>query len=108
MIAWTTLLVLPMPGEVSWPIQMGYDVKYYVGKSLHLGAYALLTILAGWLQPRLRWRLVLLFFLMAHAGTTEWVQLHVSNRTGTVQDVVLDHIGVMVGLLLSWTWWAKE
>jgi hypothetical protein len=107
-IVWTTLLVLPMPEEVRWPVKITGGIKYYIGKSLHVGVYALLTVLAGWLQPRFRWRLLLLFFLMAHAGATEWVQLNVSNRTGTVQDVVLDHIGITVGLALSWKWWAKD
>jgi len=45
---------------------------------------------------------------MAHAAATEWVQLHVSNRTGTIQDVILDHIGIALGLAFSWKWWSKE
>jgi len=107
-VVWTILLVLPMPAEGNWPLRITHSLKFYVGKSFHVGAYMLLTVLAGWLQPRLRWRLVLLFFLMTHAAATEWVQLHVSNRTGTIQDVILDHIGIAVGLALSWKWWSKE
>jgi VanZ family protein len=66
-----------------------------------------MTILTGWLRVPVRFRLLLLFFLMAHAGTTEWIQLHVPNRGGTVEDVVLDHLGIGAGLIVSWKWWSQ-
>jgi hypothetical protein len=106
---WTIMLVMPVPEDDRWPLPTMHGAKYYLGKSLHFGVYALLTVLAGWLHPRFRWRLLLLFFLMAHAGLTEWLQLRVSsNRTGTVDDVVLDHIGIALGLAVSWKWWARD
>jgi VanZ family protein len=105
---WTTLLVLPMPRQEDWPVKVTRDVKFYIGKSVHLVGYGVLTVLAGWLQPRFRWRLLLLFFLMAHAGATEWAQKYVPSRTGTVPDVVLNHAGVLLGLIVSWKWWSKE
>jgi VanZ family protein len=105
---WTVLLVFPMPDEVGWPVTITGGLKFYIGKSLHFGMYTGLTILAGWLLSRWRWRLLLLFFLMAHAGVTELAQMYVPGRTGRVEDVVLDHAGVLVGLFLSWRWWARE
>jgi VanZ family protein len=104
-LTWTTLLVMPMPSTEPWE-EFGFDVKYLLGKSLHVAAYALLTALTGWLRPPFRFRLLLLFLVMAHAPVTELIQLHVSNRTGCLEDVGFDHLGAAVGLLLAWRWWS--
>ncbi len=100
--------VVPVPTDVHWPVTIIPGRRYFVAKSIHVCAYALLSLLTGWLQPRYRRRLALLFFLMAHASGTEWVQSNLSYRTGTVTDVVLDHCGIAAGLLLGWKWWAGE
>jgi VanZ family protein len=105
---WTTALVLPLPEDRNWPIAISPGRKYLLAKTGHVGAYAVMTILSGWLPVPLRFRLPLLFFLMAHAAATEWVQLNFSNRTGTVEDVVLDHMGIAAGLIISWKWWSKD
>lgn len=107
-ILWTTALVLPFPDPGSWPVQLTPSRKFLIAKTCHVSAYALMTILCGWLRVPVRFRLLLLFFLMAHAAATEWIQLNISNRTGTVDDVVLDHLGIAIGLAVSWKWWSKK
>jgi VanZ family protein len=104
---WTTMLVVPVPDVGNWTLAARIDLKYLVAKTLHIGAYTLLTVLTGWLRPPARWRLLLLFFIMAHATVTELVQLHVPGRTGTLEDVGIDHCGVALGLLVSWRWWSE-
>jgi VanZ family protein len=103
----TTALVLPAAAVGNWPAQLSLDQKKFIAKSGHVCAYALMTILSGWLRVPVRFRLLLLFFLMAHAAATEWIQLNLSHRDGTVQDVVLDHLGIAAGLIVSWRWWSR-
>jgi len=43
-VVWTILLVLPMPAEGNWPLRITHSLKFYVGKSFHVGAYMLLTV----------------------------------------------------------------
>jgi len=105
---WTTALVLPLPEDRNWPVALSPERKYLLAKTGHVCAYALMTILSGWLRVPMRFRLLLLFFLMAHAAATEWIQLNISNRTGTVDDVMLDHLGIAAGLILSWKWWSRD
>jgi VanZ family protein len=104
----TTALVLPMTAVGNWPVTISPSRKFLLAKTGHVCAYALMTILSGWLRIPIRFRLPLLFFLMAHAAVTEWIQLNLSNRTGTLDDVVLDHLGIAAGLVLSWKWWSKN
>src|SRR3989442_9855984 len=82
-VLWTTALVLPLPDERSWPVAISPGRKYFFAKTGHVCAYAIMTILSGWLRVPFRFRLLLLFFLMAHAAATEWIQLNFSRRTGT-------------------------
>jgi VanZ family protein len=107
-LLFTTALVLPAGAVNQWGGSISPSNKYLIAKAGHFCAYALMTILTGWLGVPIRFRLVLLFFLMAHAGVSEWIQLHFSNRTGMVDDVVLDHLGIAAGLIVSWKWWSKK
>lgn len=107
-LLWTSLLVFPFPEGLELPlIEPSFLRKTVVAKTGHVCAYALMTILSAWLRTGFPLRIVLLFFLMAHASGTEWVQQNLANRTGTVNDVVLDHLGILGGLLLSWKWWTQ-
>jgi VanZ family protein len=104
-VAWTASLLTPMeedPRPEDHPVKR---TKFVLGKTLHTAAYTALTVLTGWLPASPRQRLGLLFFLMAHAAVTEQLQLYIPGRTGSCRDVCLDHLGVLVGLLLSWKWW---
>jgi hypothetical protein len=106
-IAWTTMLVVPTPEVGTWTIgEDKLDLKYLFSKSLHVGAYAGLAVLTGWLRVPARWRWLLLFVLMAHGTATELIQTHVVSRTGCLEDVGFDNLGIALGLLLSWKWWS--
>jgi hypothetical protein len=108
-VIWTIMLLAPMPGEERWPLSLGPEHRYYLAKTAHVAVFAFLTVLAGCLAGRFSWRLLLLFFLMAHAAATEWAQSVLPfHRTGTVTDVVLDHCGIGVGLLVSWRSWTRR
>src|ERR1700687_4920161 len=74
----TTLLALPARTIDRLP---GRDIfasyKYFFAKSLHIGGYAVMTILCGSLHVAGRCRWLLIFFLMGHATVTEMIQYHV-------------------------------
>ena len=71
--------------------------------------YALLAFSAAWLPLPGRYRVCLLFFLMAHATVTELLQELLEeycHRGGKLSDVVFDQFGILFGMLLSWNWWS--
>jgi VanZ family protein len=103
--AWTIALLVPIP-DTPMPVGDGPDLKWLIGKPLHVSAYAFLTILAAWLPIRGRWRL-LMPLLLVHAGATEFLQNFV-ERTGSVRDVLLDWLGISLGLVITWRWWRGE
>jgi VanZ family protein len=106
---WTTALLLPMEAIEKLP---GHKIiaerKLLVAKSLHVIAYAVMTVLSGWLHVSARRRWLLVFLLMGHGTATELIQRDVPGRSGELSDVALDQLGVMLGLLLSWNWWVKK
>jgi hypothetical protein len=108
--AWTGALLAPVP-EGDWTVGTGdesIDLKYLLGKAVHVTAYAVLAGLSGWLRVPYRRRWLLLFFVMAHGTVTELLQLHTTwHRTGCLDDVGLDHLGVALGLLVTWKWWSE-
>ena len=103
---WTTLLVLP--GSTFTPV--GPDdlpeLRRFIFKTGHVLAYAVFAWLSGWVRAPARYRWLLLFFVMAHGTATELIQLKVSNRSGTLEDVGLDNLGVLLGLAVGWKWWS--
>src|SRR5207302_9001093 len=110
-LAWTAALVMPVPISGDWRAGVGeieINLKYFVAKSVHLGAYALFTVLTGWLRAPVRLRFLLMFLLAAHATVTELIQeatFEIAGRTGELHDVGFDHLGIAVGVMLSWKWW---
>jgi len=108
-VLWTTGLLLPAQAFENLPGQETIaSKKFPIGKSLHVAGYAVMTILSAWLHLAPRYRWILVFFLMGHATATELIQQGVEGRTGSLRDVALDHLGVMLGLLLTWKWWLEE
>jgi VanZ family protein len=100
---WTTALLTTFPLAVRdriVPAQYGFPVS----KTLHVAAYGLFTVLTGWLPLSRPWRWAMLGLVSLHAWGTEYVQQFV-GRTGSLRDVGLDHIGIALGLLLSWKLW---
>jgi VanZ family protein len=108
-VAWTTLLVSPARFQGSWPLDFAISRKEILAKAGHFMGYAAFAVLSGWLVISSRSRLLLLFFLMLHAAGTELAQqIPGLNRSGEVRDVVLNHLGILIGLLLSWKLWTRE
>jgi VanZ family protein len=106
-VLWSAALVVPTPTPAFFgPTDESREfVKFAIGKTAHVLAYTTWTVLTGWLRPAFGVRLLLLFFLLAHAVVTEWVQLHLSYRSGSLRDAGLDHGGVLLGLFVGWRWW---
>ncbi|HEY7310416.1 MAG TPA: VanZ family protein [Gemmataceae bacterium] len=100
---WTTALL------TTYPVQIGKHVTpagmyFSASKLLHVGAYGFLTVFITWLPLR-RWRWLLLAFLSLHAAGTEFGQTFVPGRVGRPEDVAIDHLGLLLGLLLTWKRW---
>ena len=106
MVVWTILLVIPVPDTDGLIGDISVGRRYLIAKSVHVLAYAGLIILSAWLHapPRFRW--ILVFVIMAHGTVTELIQREV-GRTGTLDDVGFDNLGVFLGLLLTWKWWTS-
>src|SRR5262245_38181257 len=102
---WTVLLLIPSPVP-SLPPNFPWHA---VAKVVHVTANAVLVILAGWLGVRARLRCIRIFVIMAQGAVTEMLQtLPALHRDGNVYDVGWDHLGVFLGLLVSWKWWIKK
>lgn len=108
-LLWTTGLVLPGSATEIEPLDKlltGY--RYAAAKSLHVCAYAVMTILSAFLPVPARFRWVLVFFLMAHATATELLQENfIPLRSGELDDVGFDQFGITMGILLSWKRWIR-
>jgi VanZ family protein len=104
--AWSVALLVPMAGGPGWTAG-NLDLKLLFSKALHVCAYAVLAGLTGWLEVPCRFRWLLMYVLAAHAMVTEFFQQYVPGRTGMVQDVGLDLIGVALGCLATWRWWSE-
>jgi len=103
---WTTALLTTFPVEMSHRVlPEGY--RFSAAKTLHVSAYAFLTLLAAWLPVRVRWRWLCVAFLSLHGFATEYLQTFV-GRGGALTDVGLDHIGILLGLLIGWRWWRER
>jgi VanZ family protein len=109
-VLWTMALLLPLSAiEKLPPTQVLLSHRVLIAKSLHVAAYALMTILCGWLHVPARFRWLVVFFLMGHATFTEIMQFYyIPGRIGILQDVAIDQVGVTIGLLLTWNWWVKK
>jgi VanZ family protein len=105
----TTVLLLPGAtiSSLHGP-EMTEGSKFLVAKTIHVAAYAVLTILSAWLFVPVRFRLLLLAFVMAHGTATELLQHLVPGRSGSLYDVGFDQLGVFIGLALSWKWWTRQ
>lgn len=111
---WTVALVLPVPARTGLPVdQLLVTWKAVIAKTLHVTAYAVLTLLSAWLRVPLRYRGPLMFFIAAHATLTELAQWGAteagwSERSGMLYDVGFDHLGVLIGLVVGWKWWTRD
>lgn len=104
--AWTAALLTSAPVEVGKEVAPA-EVYFPASKLLHVGAYAFLTVFISWLPLR-RWRWLLLAVLSLHAAGTEYFQQFVPGRTGKASDVLIDHVGLLLGLALTWKHWVPH
>lgn len=71
-------------------------------KLAHAAEYALLTLLWAWaLRPATRWNVpAAATIAIAYAASDEFHQTFVTGRHGTVTDVLVDAVGVLIALAL--------
>lgn len=100
---WTAGLLWPIPHVAALDSNdLPVTPRALIGKTLHLAVYAALTFFGMRLVRSWPARFALLFVLMAHAGWTESLQSALElGRTGSPNDVCLDHLGVLIGLLAT-------
>ena len=106
-VLWTTALVTPQPQELGHDI-LPPEAHLPISKGLHVVAYALFTVLCGWVPMPRGHRWWLLLFLSLHGMGTEFIQTFVPGRNGCWTDVGIDHIGIALGLLVSWKLWRGQ
>lgn len=104
-VVWTVALVTEITGPSFGDTEeMRNFTRIFLAKSAHLAIYAGWTVLTGWLKAPLKVRIFLLMFLMFHAVGTEWRQTYI-ERSGKLSDAALDHLGIFLGVLISFRWW---
>jgi VanZ family protein len=110
-IVWTVCLEAPGPLQQPDPSAITeMTLRLLIAKSLHVSAYAFFTVLSAWPRLPMRYRWLMMFFLMAHATVTEVVQAVMHEwwgRTGDLWDVAFDQIGILIGFLIAWKWWMR-
>lgn len=105
-LCWTLALLSALIIEARDEV-LDQDISWLAGKILHVVAYMTFCILTSFLPttPRRRWLCLALVSL--HGMTTEAVQ-DFFNRTSSFRDVGLDHLGILLGLLLTNARWFQS
>jgi hypothetical protein len=121
---WTWALLLPHPELWARALLLGNEPdsggqdpvgqqllsfldSAWFSKGLHISAYAVLAVLSAWVgKGRIRW--LLLAFMSLHALGTEFLQSFIPSRHPSWDDVGFDHIGIGLGIILSWNWWVSR
>jgi hypothetical protein len=98
--AWTVGLLVPDP-RAATGVHLSPEADFTVSKLCHLLLYGALSATLVWLPCGPGWRCGLLVTLLAHGCGTEFLQLFIPGRHGSLRDVLLDHLGVTLGWL-SW------
>jgi VanZ family protein len=104
---WTVALTTTFPAHVHQAILPQDPPGVPVAKVLHVAAYAFFAGFAALMRPAAVWRWLILLLLLEHGVATEWIQQFVPERTSSVNDVVIDQGGVVLGALLTWPWWRQ-
>jgi VanZ family protein len=103
---WTVGLLCPIPSSNGTASFIPISLQFSAAKVLHLSAYCLLALLVCWLPARDGVRAGLWTGLLAHAALTEYGQTFVEGRTGSVSDVALDALGILLGIVAG-LWWQR-
>ena len=99
--AWTVALLSPVPHDSARKVLGSEYGIFLFAKTVHVSAYAFLTVLGGTAAAfGRRWWWVLPA-LVAHGALTEYFQQFV-GRGSRVADIGLDSIGVAIGGLVTW------
>lgn len=110
-VVWTVALEMPVPATDSLPAdEITLTRKKVAAKTAHVAAYAVFTVLSAWVPMPMRYRWLMMLFVMAHATGTELLQeaLHeYCGRGGSLDDVALDQLGILLGAAASWKWWTR-
>jgi VanZ family protein len=105
---WTVALTTAFPAQIKEAL-IPVDPPFFpINKVLHVAAYAFLAGFAAVLRPLGAWRWLILFLLLEHGVATEFIQKFVPPRSGEVGDIVIDHCGIALGVLLTWPWWGRR
>jgi VanZ family protein len=103
---WALALLTPQPVEVGKRV-LPEEALFTASKGLHIAAYAFLTGAAAWLPAWHGWRWLPVAVMSFHAMATEFFQQFVPTRHGCIEDVVIDHVGIALGLLLTLPRWRR-
>src|SRR5579885_3290210 len=109
-LGWCLCVILWTVGLLTiFAVQVGQAIvpagfHFSAAKFLHISSYAFLTVYLKWLPLR-RERWWLLAFLSLHAIATEYFQQFIPGRTSTFTDVFIDHVGIALGMALTWKRW---
>lgn len=101
LMLWTWKLLEPYPVPESLRDEIAAaGASFFLAKSLHIGGYAFLTVLAGTLPVPRYWRVFLIGLLAWHGAVTEVLQAVLPfNRTGRFADVLIDWAGITLGVV---------
>jgi VanZ family protein len=100
----TTGLLRPEPVSLADEV-LPEEAMFSAFKTVHITAFALLVVLTAWLHVSSRTHWLLLAFVSAYAMLTEYLQNFVPTRTASWWDVGFNHVGIALGLALSWRCW---
>jgi VanZ family protein len=103
-VAWSLALLTPQPVELA-DYLLGERGSFFSGKVVHVMGYAGFAILTGWLPVSRPVRWLLACFLSLHGMGTELLQHFIPLRVPSWKDVALDHLGIVLGMALSWKFW---
>ncbi|MSQ94999.1 MAG: hypothetical protein EXR98_10655 [Gemmataceae bacterium] len=111
-VAWTVAMEVPIPEPSALPgAEIIVTNKYLIAKAGHVAIYALMTVLSARVPLALRYRWLMMIFLMGHAFGTELLQAALEeycHRGGVLGDVGYDHLGILLGAAIRWKWWTKD
>jgi VanZ family protein len=103
---WALALLTPQPVEIEKQV-VPEEAIFSASKSLHIAAYAFLTGAGAWLPPWRGWRWLPIAIMSLHGCGTEFFQQWVPSRHGCLQDVGIDHVGIVLGVLLTLARWRR-
>jgi VanZ family protein len=104
-LLWTIALLATFPVTARDAV-LAPSEGFTAGKTLHVLAYALFAMLTAWLPASSSTRWTLLGFVSFHAFATEFLQQFV-NRTPSIADIGLDHVGIVLGFVSTWKRWTE-